>query len=269
MSEDYNQQVILKDLSQYSVVYLIGLSDFHIGVKNPPLQKIGGYIDWVKNHPNAFVILNGDMINGATKDTSAELFDDLITPDEAYAQVVEILKPIRNRILMITRGNHEETIYRKVGADYSARLAHELGDIPYKPDGGMVGIRLGLNNHTAMCWQYATHGWGGARTLGAKVKKAQDLSLIANVHIYWLSHDHTQNLTRGNIMEPPRSRIQFTKPMYCTTGRRMYVSTGGFISYGGYIQRKGYTPQDLGTPRIRIELKKSHGDYKLDIHGSI
>ena len=268
--KDYYRQVILKDLSQHSLVYLVPLSDFHIGVKNPPLGKIQGYIDWIKNRPNAFTILNGDMINGATKDTSAELYDDLITPDQAYDQVLELLLPIRHRVLMVTRGNHEETIYRKVGADYTARLARDLGDVPYKPDGGMVGVRLGLNNHTAMCWMYAVHGWGGARTIGAKVKKAQDLSLVANVHIYILSHDHTENLNRGNIMEPPRAMINFNKPCYWTIGRRLYVNTGGFIPYTGYVQRKGYTPQDLGTPRIRIEFKESKREgYHLDLHASI
>ena len=268
--KDFYRQVVLKDLAQYSLVYLVPLSDFHIGVKNPPLEKIQGYIDWIKNHNNAFTILNGDMINGATKDTSAELYDDLCTPDQAYEQVLELLLPIKNRVLMVTRGNHEENIYRKVGADYTARLARDLGDAPYYPDGGLVGMRLGLNNNTRMCWAYAVHGWGGARTIGAKVKKAQDLSLVANADIYILSHDHTENVNRGNIMEPPRSQINFNRPNYWTIRRKLYVNTGGFIPYTGYVQRKGYTPQDLGTPRVRIELRKNEAEgYHLDLHASI
>jgi hypothetical protein len=31
-----------------------------------------------------------------------------------------------------------------------------------------------------VCWGYATHGWGGARTIGAKIKKVEDLANIAN-----------------------------------------------------------------------------------------
>jgi len=269
MERGYQSQVILKDLSQFSQIYLVPLADWHIGDKNVALDVIQGYISWIAEHDNAFTILNGDLINAAWKESSAELYEDLVTPDQAYAQVRELCQPIKNKILMITRGNHEESIYHRVGADYMARLAYDLGDIPYKPDGGMVGLKLRRGSHYNMCYIYATHGWGGARTIGAKVKKAQDLMQIAEAHIYILSHDHTQNINRGNILEPPRSRLRFDKPCYLTVRRKLFINTGGFIRYGGYIQRKGYTPQDLGTPRIRIEIKGSNKDYHIDLHASI
>lgn len=269
--KNYNQQVVLKDLSQYSQIYLIPLADFHIGDRNVAVDVIQGYIDWIHNHNNAFTILNGDLMNAAWKDSTPELYDDLVTPDQAYERVRELLKPIKNRILMITRGNHEESIFRKVGADYMARLAYDLGDIPYKPDGGMVGVRLGLSTTKMFCWIYATHGWGGARTIGAKVKKAQDLMQVADAHVFVLSHDHTQNTNRGNVLVPPGSNnARFDRPCFVTIKRKLFVNTGGFIRYGGYIQRHGYTPQDLGTPRVRIELKHNESDrYHIDLHTSI
>ncbi len=270
MVRNYAQRVIMKDLAKYNMVYLIPLADWHIGDNNVALDTIKGYIDWIAERDNVFTILNGDLLNCATKDSSAELYDDLVTPDQSYRVVRELCEPIKDKILMITRGNHEEAIYRRAGADYMARLAYDLGDLPYKPDGGMVGIRLCVaSTHKAMCFIYATHGWGGARTIGAKVKKAQDLMNVADAHVYVLSHDHTQNVNRGNIIEPPRSHVSFDRPIYATIRRRLFINTGGFIRYGGYIQRKGYTPQDLGTPRIRIELKRGVGSAWLDLHASI
>jgi len=267
----YYRQCVMRDLSQFNVVYLVPLSDLHIGSGGFPEENVAGYIEWILEHDNAYTILNGDIINAATKDTAAELYDDLITPDKAYAKARDLLMPIKDRVLMITRGNHEENIYKKVGVDFCARLAYDLGcEDKYQPDGGLCGIRLGLNNHHAMCWIYAVHGWGGARTIGAKVKKAQDLALVADADIYVLSHDHTENVNRGNIMRPPRSRIKFDRPQYWNISRKLFVNTGGFVPYTGYVRRKGYTPQDLGTPRIRIELKKSSvEDYHLDLHSSI
>jgi len=270
MSKTYQQQLVLKDLSQFNQIYLVPLADWHIGERNVAIDVIRGYINWIAERENAFTILNGDLINAATKESAAELYDDLTTPDNTYAQVRDMLLPIKDKVLMITRGNHEEAIYKKVGADYMARLAYDLGGVPYKPDGGMVGMRLGLYTTHMMCYAYAVHGWGGARTIGAKVKKAQDLMQVANAHIYILSHDHTQNINRGNILEPPYTNIRTNRPVYLTTRRKLFVNTGGFISYGGYIQRKGYTPQDLGTPRIRVELKKSNAEgYHVDLHSSI
>ncbi|GAG71307.1 unnamed protein product, partial [marine sediment metagenome] len=228
--------------------------------------------DWIKRRDNAFTLLNGDLMNCAGKDTAPELFEDLITPDTAYAQLRAMLMPIKDKILMITRGGHEEAIFRKVGADYMARLAYDLGDIPYKPNGGMVGMRLGAPSKVKkhyIFFVYATHGWGGARTIGAKVKKVQDLAMVADADCYVLSHDHTQNVHRLNILMPPITNITMKRPVYLGIQRRLMVNTGGFIKYSGYIQRKGYMPQDLGTPRIRMEIKADHANYHKDLHCSL
>lgn len=273
MERVYANRVAFKDLSHLSKAYLVPLADTHYGCRDTAIDVIRGYINWIKDHDNTFTILNGDIINCAWKDSTPELYEDLITPDMAYAIALEELLPIRDKILMITRGGHEESIFRKVGIDLCARLAHDLGDIPYQPDGGMLGMRLRLDNHHTIVWCYAVHGWGGARTIGAKVKKAQDLTQVADVDVYILSHDHTQNVNRLNLIRPPLSHVRVDKPNYMQLERKLFINTGGFVSYAGYIRRKGYTPQDLGTPRIRMEVKarqdgKSHLYYK-DLHAGI
>lgn len=268
----YSHQIVMKDLSQFSMVYLVPIADLHEGARDADHEVSDGYIQWIKKRDNAFTILNGDLMNCAWKESTPELFEDLVTPDTAYNRVLARLLPIKNKILMVTRGGHEYSIFRQVGADYSARLAHDLGDIPYKPDGGMVGILLSRNNHRLVFWIYATHGWGGARTIGAKVKKTEDLALAVNADCYVLSHDHTQAIHRLNVLSPPKSRISIKRPVYIRVERRLLINTGGFVEYSGYIQRKGYTPQDLGTPRIRLEIREASkgglGYYK-DLHAGM
>ena len=275
---------MVKDLRQYSQVYLVPLADLHIGCRDVALDIIQGYLDWIKEHENAYTLLNGDLMNCATKDSTPELYDDLVTPDQAYTQLIELLKPIKSKILMITRGGHEEHIYRMSGHDYMAQLAHDLGDIPYKPNGGMGIIKLGIstlnsnqpNTGNALdCVYYAVHGWGGARTIGAKVNKLEELAKVTEADCVILSHDHTQVVHRLNVLVPASRR---SNP-YVKIKRKLLINTGGFINYSGYIQRKGYTPQDLGTPRIRIEAKrKDYGNASgkgrrrelyLDLHASI
>lgn len=267
----HEQQIVMKDLSEFSKIYLIPLADFHIGTE-VDIETIQGYIDWIKQRNNAFTILNGDLMNCAWKESTPDLFEDLVTPDETYKVVRSLLEPIKNKILMITRGNHEESIFRKVGADYSARLAYDLGDIPYKPNGGMVGIRLSKYEHKLLLWVYATHGWGGARTIGAKIKKIEDLALCADADIYVLSHDHTQAIHRLNVLAPPKSHTACNRRQYMRVKRKLLINTGGFIKYSGYIQRKGYAPQDIGTPRILAEVKnttKNGLGYYVDLHASL
>jgi len=268
----YEDLIVTKDLIEFSKIYLIPLADWHIGAPGVAIDVIRGYIDWIKQRPNAFTILNGDLMNCAGKETASELFEDLITPDTAYKQVLALLEPIKNKILMVTCGNHEGTIFRKVGHDYMAFLAHDLGDIPYRPNGGMVAVRLGRNNHRGVFSIYATHGWGGARTIGAKANKVEELAKAVNAQCYFLSHDHTQVIHRLNQKTMPRSRISFTRPIYQKTDRKLLINTGGFIEYVGYVRRKGYAPQDMGTPRVVAEFKntqKGAEDYHVSLHASM
>ena len=168
-----------------------------------------------------------------------------------------------------------------------AQLSYDLGSVPYKPDGGMVALRLGISylysdkptiGGAMIATIYATHGWGGARTIGAKIKKTEDLVLAVHADCYVLSHDHTQAVHRLNMLEPADfgAVLRSGGNPFLKIKRKLLVNTGGFIEYAGYIQRKGYTPQDLGTPRIRIEAKrKRYGnkhrreEYYLDLHASI
>jgi len=273
MTQDYQFQIVCKDLTQFSKVYLIPLSDFHEGARDADRSVSDGYIKWIADHDNAFTFLNGDMLNCATKDSTPDLFEDLVTPDEAYRRLVKRLTPIKDKIFMITRGGHEEAIFRKVGADYMARLAYDLGDIPYRPDGGMFALWLSNNGRNTVFTGYATHGWGGARTIGAKVKKTEDLLSVADVDLYILSHDHTQHVHRINTFIPPLANFSLNKANYMTVRRKMLVGTGGFVKNSGYVRRKGYSPQDLGTPRIRLEIKleqvRGSTRYYKDLHASL
>ena len=70
---DYNQQIVMRDLSQFSKVYLVPLADFHIGTDSA-IDVIQGYINWIKERDNAFTFLNGDLMNCAIKTSTSELF---------------------------------------------------------------------------------------------------------------------------------------------------------------------------------------------------
>ncbi len=281
MERDFQSQIVMADLSQFSKLYLVPLADLHEGARDADHDVSDGYIKYIAERDNARTILNGDVMNCAGKDTSSELWEDLVTPDDAYNQLKARLHPIKDKILMITRGGHEEAIFRKVGTDYMAHLAHDLRpdgvpdndhsrDIPYKPDGGMIAIRLSSHNHTAVFTGWITHGWGGARTAGAKANKIEELAKVADVDFYILSHDHTQIIHRLNVLSPSVISLRWNRANYIITRRKLLINTGGFVTYKGYIRRKGYVPQDLGTPRIRLEVKKSSKEnYYKDLHASM
>lgn len=259
----------MKDLSQYKSIELLPFGDLHWGSAECHTEKIIGYRDWVLEQPNRFVVLMGDLMNCSTKSSKAELYEDLTTPDRAYYELVEVLKPIQDRIIMMIRGNHEEAIFRMSGHDYCAQLAHELGDVPYKIDGGMFAIRMAVGEHTNVFTGYAVHGWGGARTQGAKVNKVDSLTNVADVDIYIIAHDHSQNIHRINSFAPPITNMRWDAPCYMTNHRKIMINTGSFLKYAGYGRRNGYRPQDLGTPKVLLEIKNSEKGYYKDIHAAL
>lgn len=267
---DAQDIIVMHDLTRFSKAYVVPLADFHEGARDADHEVSDGYVRWIAERDNAFTILNGDMMNCAWKESTPELWEDLITPDDAYKNLLARLLPIKDKILMITRGGHEESIFRKVGVDFMSHLSHDLGDIPYRPDGGMVGLKLSLHGKKLIFYGYATHGWGGARTIGAKVKKVEELAWAVDADFYVLSHDHTQNVHRFQVMTPPRT-FNPGEPCYMMPVRKILINTGGFIQYSGYARRKGYVPSDIGTPRLRLEIHYTSGlnSTRKDLHASI
>ena len=262
--------IIVEKSVPFKKFYLVPLADFHIKAKGCDLDIIKAYVDWIKNNENAYTVFNGDLLNCATKDSMPELFEDLISVDDSYDILRDIVMPIRNKVLLITRGGHEEAIYRKVGVDMMARLANDL-DVPYRPDGGMVEIKVDTKEKESKCsfFVYAVHGWGAARTIGAKAKKTEDLALAVDADIYIVSHDHTQVVHRLNYLVPSSRRNKYGAKRLIPH-RKILVNTGAFLRYEGYVSRKGYLPQDLGTPRILCEVKHEHsGVHYKDLHASI
>ena len=271
MAQNVSVKIIKADLTKHDFIYLVPLSDMHIGAPQTDIDAIKGYIDWIASHENAYTLLNGDLFNAATKESTAELYEyqEMITPDKELLMLEGLLEPIKNKILAACSGGHElKHLFRTVGADYTWHLMRNLKiEDRYTRDGGILLIKtkpLNKNDKTFFS-VFFTHGWGGARTRGAKLRKLEYLSQAVDADIYVLSHDHTQNLARDNYLTTPDWESDKVK-----VHRKLLVATGGFLGYSGYPMRAGYQPSDLGTPRIRIDKKlREDGTISKDIHASI
>ena len=95
MNKDYEFQIVMKNLSQFSKAYLIPLGDFHEGAYNADHEISNGYIQWIREHDNAFTVLMGDMMNCLDRDT------ELLTKFgwKKHNEIVRLLK--RNKDLCI------------------------------------------------------------------------------------------------------------------------------------------------------------------------
>ena len=102
-------KIIKADLTKHDFIYLVPLSDLHIGAPQTDLDGIKGYVDWIASHKNAYTLLNGDLFNAATKQSTPEIYeyDEMITPDKELLMLEGLLKPIAKKILAACSGGHE------------------------------------------------------------------------------------------------------------------------------------------------------------------
>jgi len=271
----FEVKIIQADLRKHDFIYLIPLSDFHWDEPESDHDTIRGYVDWVREHENAYIILNGDLVTAPTPTTAASVYEmsepggtiEFPSLDQCARELKDLFMPVANRILAADSGGHEfKHIFRTTGSDWTYKLMESLGrEHVYARDGGALLIKtkpLSRSDKTFFSIVF-THGWGSARTRGAKVRKLEYLAQGLDADVYILSHDHTQNLARDNYLVP-----QWDKTWY--VHRKLLVSSGAFRGYAGYPFRSGYQPSDLGTPRIRIGKRLNpDGTVRKDLHASI
>lgn len=102
-------KTIFKDLSQHSQVMLLVLNDVHIGSPGCNIDKVIRYLRQVRNLPNCYIILNGDLMNNANNlGKSSPLENDLSPMNEQKVIHTLLSDPvIKEKIICSTSGNHE------------------------------------------------------------------------------------------------------------------------------------------------------------------
>lgn len=252
------------------LVELHTFADEHIGDDNSDIKRVMERIDYVKNTPNAYCILNGDIIDNATKTSIGDTYTQVFNPMEQLAKAVELFEPIKDKILCITHGNHENRTYKKEGINLSALIANQL-DLAdrYTPTSAVLFIRLGENSKgwketngsgkkRQICYTlYVLHGSGGGRKEGAKAIRLADMASIIDTDIYIHSHTHLPM-----IMKQGYHRIDDRNSTVALV-TKLFVNTAANLSYGGYGEAQEFKPSSKDTPIIYLNGRKKIFEARL------
>lgn len=245
-------------------VKVIVLADLHYGNPYCSLKHFLEVIRFVKEKENCYCYLNGDLLEAVTRQSKGDVYKQEDTPQDQRNDVIGMLMPIKDKILGMTTGNHEQRIYNETGVDLSADIAKALG-VPYRPEGMFHKIRVGSGNsgHQEKPYVftgYFSHGYGGARTKSAKAVKAERLAYMLHADWYAMSHDHVVNAAPNIFLEDD---IRWTKGKdgfwsgKVTAHRSMLIKTNAFLKWGGYAEAGGFPPSDLSTPVIHLLTPQS------------
>lgn len=226
------------------------MSDLHLGDIHSDFKAIMGKIEHIKNTPNAYCILDGDIMDSAIASSIGDTYGASLQPMEQMRQCVKIFEPIKDKILAVLPGNHEHRIYKTDGLDITEIMCSQLGIVDkYSPTTALLFIRFGnisKRNRPQLYTAYVTHGSGGGRKEGGKVNRLADLASIVDADIYIHAHTHLPLVFRESSFRVSGSNSSVAEV------EKLFVNTAASLKYGGYGDTQGYKPASRKSPVIYL-----------------
>lgn len=255
---------------ELSSIELHIFADEHLGDACCDVKRLMQRIEYVKNTPNAYCILNGDIIDNATRTSIGDIYHQDLTPMNQLERAVELFSPIANKTLCITHGNHENRTYKSEGINLSSLLARQLGLYErYTPTSAVLFIRLGEESRgqkesngsgrvRKICYTaYVLHGSGGGRKEGGKINRLADMASIIDCDFYIHAHTHLPIIMKQAFfrIDPRNNAVALVD--------KLFVNTAANLNYGGYGEAQEYKPSSKETPVIYLSGRKKQYEARL------
>lgn len=227
------------------------MADLHIGDSMCDFKAVMERIEYIRKTPNAYCILDGDLMDTAITSSIGDTYGANLQPMEQMKQCVKIFEPIKEKILAVLPGNHENRVYKSDGIDLTEIMCSQLG-IPsrYSPTTALLFIRFGKevtrHNRPQLYTVYVTHGSGGGRKEGGKVNRLADLASIVDADIYIHAHTHLPLVFKESFF-----RVSGSNSSVALVDK-LFVNTAASLNYGGYGDRMGYKPASKKSPVIYL-----------------
>ena len=231
-------------------VDLFPLADLHFGDALCNLADFRAFLSYIKEKDNRFIICAGDLINNNLLSSVGSPFDDTIKPGDQRRKIRKELQTVKDRILVMTGGNHEYRTKKTADIDITEEIADFL-EVPYSEDTAVLKLTVRDIDYF-IC---VVHGSTGGRRPGANLNNIELLSLNYQADIYIIGHSHKLMAHKAVTFRPEGDDLKEVVKLYC--------NTGGWLNYGGYARRRHYRPQARGCIQINLSAEKK--DFKAII----
>lgn len=243
---------------------LLVLGDLHIGDELCDLALIKDTIDYIRKTDNCYCICNGDLINNALKTSKSDTYKEQMTIEDEQDMLIELLGPIKEKILVMATGNHEYRTSLIAGINPLKAVAYALGLKDRLVENSYLlniefGVAHGMKTVPNKYVVFGIHGGsGGGRRAGATANALQDMALIRpDMDLYIHSHTHT-NVNYNDMVFLYDRKTKKTKEH-----QRTYYNANAFLKYGGYAEQKGYKPADRQPSVLVVNALRKKGEMKI------
>ena len=245
-------------------------ADWHLGDYLCDQERIRSCIELVRDTDRAYCIINGDLLNNATRHSVSDCYAEDVPPMEQVQQAVELLTPVRDKILAIQSGNHEGRTYKDAGIDLMEIVARQMGLYDrFSKGGSVIFVRVGEERRgrketcgsgrvRQICYTiYCNHGRGGGRKEGAKAIRLADMAGIVDADIYVHSHTHMPMTMRQAYyrLDVHNSAVAMVD--------KLFVNSAAALGYGGYGEVQEYKPASTVSPVIYLSGTKKYFAARL------
>lgn len=229
------------------------IADLHIGVRAFEEKAFRAKLDAIRESPNTLVVLDGDIINNSIKSSVGDVYEEIMTPDEQVDYAIDLLSPIKDRIIAVCRGNHEYRSIKDVCLDPVKYICRGLGiQGSYFRDAVFFELAFGrkANKKRVTYSAYMSHGNGGGSTAGGKVNALSKAGFVAFSDVVIGAHTHMPaTFKQPMLMQDPHNKN-------LVPVERVYVNTGTYLGMEDYAIRKNLPPSAIGNPTIILSGRK-------------
>lgn len=245
-------KVITKELPKFKELEIYPLADVHIGDPLHDKKRLKQFIQEVLEKENRYIIVNGDVINNAVRQGVSDIYAEELSPNEQIDRAVEILSPIKDRILVITEGNHENRSYKQDGILIMYQVAQRLGIYDSYAEGAYLlfikfGKSQGRDCRKMPYAIYGKHGSGGGRKVGAKAIRLFEMAEVVDADVFLHSHTHVPMVLRKTF-----HRVDYRNEKV-TPIEQLFINTNSYLNFGGYAENYGYHPTSTQYPKIILD----------------
>lgn len=218
------------------------VADVHIGAKECDLDGFKRFLKAVEADDDSYIVIVGDLISNGLKSSVTNVYEEAMPPSAQIDLAVQLLEPVKHKILGMVSGNHERRSKKDCDIDPLFTIAAILR-INDRFRQNMAFLRIILERGSTK-ENYAimlTHG----KTAN---KKKQFTAICEGIDAAIFAHTHTPD-----VLMP--SRIRFTTSNRIVMHNVVVLTACSWLKSGGYSLSGLYVPQAVSTPQaLQLEF---------------